>query len=103
MEVENKNPSSSAKLERGYLKSGNAKYSILKHMKEGNTLTSRQAFIEMGTTCLNTQVSGACKKFELDIPRKWIEVTTRYGSKVRVKQYWTSESDNEKLDYLLER
>ena len=102
MEVENKNPSGSAKLERGYLKSGNAKYSILRYLLEGNTLTNRQAY-EFGSTCLNSLVSKACKTYGLKIPRKWIEVPTRYGKKVSVKQYWTSKSDNEKLDYLLKR
>ena len=102
MEENKKNPSETTKLERGYLKYGNAKYNILKHLRDGNLLTSREAFIKMGTTCLNTIVSESCKKFELEIPRKWIEVETRYGNKTKVKQYKTSKEDNEILDYLLE-
>ena len=100
--LENKNPSGTAMLERGYLKFGNAKYSILEYMREGNSLTSREAFLLMGTTCLNTHISEACRNLGLEIPREWIEVTTRYGKKARVCQYRTSKSDNERLDYLLE-
>ena len=101
--LDNKNPSEIAKLEKGHLKTGNAKYNILNHMRLGNSLTSREAFIEMGTTCLNTHISEISKKFGLEIPRKWIDVTTRYGKKVKVYEYRTSESDNEKLDWLLEK
>ena len=72
-------------------------------MRLGNSLTCREAFIEMGTTCLNTHISEISKKFGLEIPRKWVDVTTRYGKKVKVYEYRTSESDNEKLDWLLEK
>ena len=54
--LDNKNPSETARLEKGHLKTGNAKYNILNHMRLGNSLTSREAFIEMGTTCLNTHI-----------------------------------------------
>jgi hypothetical protein len=99
--VETKNPSSTAMLERGYLKTGNAKYNILSHMLDGNTLTNLQAY-ELGSTCLNTVVSEVCKQYNLEIPRKWIKVPTRFGNEVSVKQYWTSDLDNEKLGYILE-
>ena len=100
--VDNKNPSETTKLERGYLKYGNAKYSILEYMREGNSLTSREAFMLMGTTCLNTQISELCLKLAFEIPRKKIEVDTRYGKKVKVTEYRMSNEDCELSDYLLE-
>ena len=99
--LDNKNPSEIAKLEKGHLKTGNAKYNILSHMLDGNTLTNLEAY-ELGSTCLNTVVSEVCKQYNLEIPRKWIKVPTRFGNEVSVKQYWTSDSDNEKLGYILE-
>jgi|TARA_B110001454_G_scaffold77135_1_gene74710 hypothetical protein len=103
MEVlETKNPSETTKLERGYLKYGNAKYSILEYMREGNSLTSREAFMLMGTTCLNTHISELHLKFGFEIPRKKIEVDTRYGKKVKVTEYRMSNEDCELSDYLLE-
>jgi hypothetical protein len=99
--VNNKNPSGTAMLERGHLKSGNAKYSILSHLFEGNALTNKEAY-ELGSTCLNTVISESCRQFGLEIPRKWIKVPTRFGKETSVKEYWTSDSDNEKLAYLLE-
>ena len=101
-ELDNKNPSGSAKLERGYLKYGNAKYNIVEHLRDGNSLTSREAFMMMGTTCLNTHISEICSKLGFEIPRKKIEVDTRYGKKVKVTQYTMSNEDCELADYLLE-
>jgi len=100
--VENKNPSETTKLERGYLKYGNAKYSIIEYMSKGNTLTSREAFMRMGTTCLNTHISELCLKLGFEIPRKKVEVETRYGKKVKVSEYRLSNEDCELADYLLE-
>ena len=101
-EVDNKNPSGSAKLERGYLKIGNAKYNIVEHLRDGNSLTSREAFMMMGTTCLNTHISELCRNCGFVIPRKMIEVDTRFGKKVKVKEYRFSHEDCELADYLLE-
>ncbi len=100
--LDNKNPSETARLEKGHLKTGNAKYNILNHMRLGNSLTSREAFIEMGTTCLNTHISELCLKLGFEIPRRKIEVDTRYGKKVKVTEYRMSKEDCELSDYLLE-
>ena len=100
--VDNKNPSETGKLERGYLKIGNAKYNIVEHLRDGNSLTSREAFMMMGTTCLNTHVSELCLKLGFEIPRKKIEVVTRYGKKVKVTEYRFNNEDCELADYLLE-
>ena len=101
-ELDNKNPSGSAKLERGYLKYGNAKYNIVEHLRDGNSLTSREAFMMIGTTCLNTHISELCRNCGFVIPRKMIEVDTRFGKKVKVKEYRFSHEDCELADYLLE-
>ena len=100
--VDNKNPSETTKLERGYLKYGNAKYNIVEYLSDGNSLTSREAFMTMGTTCLNTHVSELCRNCGFEIPRKMIEVDTRYGKKVKVNEYRFSNEDCELADYLLE-
>ena len=101
-EVDNKNPSETTKLERGYLKYGNAKYNIVEYLSDGNSLTSREAFMMIGTTCLNTHVSELCRNCGFIIPRKMIEVDTRYGKKVKVNEYRFSNEDCELADYLLE-
>tara|TARA_B110000879_G_C10754279_1_gene349083 strand:+ start:167 stop:496 length:330 start_codon:yes stop_codon:yes gene_type:complete len=100
--VDNKNPSETTKLERGYLKYGNAKYNIVEYLSDGNSLTSREAFMMIGTTCLNTHVSELCRNCGFIIPRKMIEVDTRYGKKVKVNEYRFSNEDCELADYLLE-
>jgi hypothetical protein len=100
--VDNKNPSETTKLERGYLKYGNAKYNIVDYIREGNSLTSREAFMLMGTTCLNTHISELCLKLGFEIPRRKIEVDTRYGKRVKVTEYRMSNEDCELSDYLLE-
>ena len=102
MGEDTKNPSGSAKLERGYLKYGNAKYNIVEYLREGNSLTSMEAFTMMGTTCLNTQISELCLKLGFEIPRKKIEVDTRYGKKTKVTEYRFNNEDCELADYLLE-
>ena len=99
---DNKNPSETGKLERGYLKIGNAKYNIVEHLRDGNSLTSREAFMMIGTTCLNTHISELCRNCGFVIPRKMIEVDTRFGKKVKVKEYRFSHEDCELADYLLE-
>ena len=100
--VDNKNPSETTKLERGYLKYGNAKYNIVEYLSDGNSLTSREAFMMIGTTCLNTHISELCRNCSFIIPRKMIEVDTRYGKKVKVNEYRFSNEDCELADYLLE-
>ena len=99
---DNKNPSETGKLEKGYLKIGNAKYNIVEHLRDGNSLTSREAFMMIGTTCLNTHISELCRNCGFVIPRKRIEVDTRFGKKVKVKEYRFSNEDCELADYLLE-
>ena len=99
---DNKNPSETGKLEKGYLKIGNAKYNIVEHLRDGNSLTSREAFLMIGTTCLNTHISELCRNCGFVIPRKRIEVDTRFGKKVKVKEYRFSHEDCELADYLLE-
>ena len=99
---DNKNPSETGKLEKGYLKIGNAKYNIAEHLRDGNSLTSREAFMMIGTTCLNTHISELCRNCGFVIPRKMIEVDTRFGKKVKVKEYRFSHEDCELADYLLE-
>ena len=99
---DNKNPSETGKLEKGYLKIGNAKYNIVEHLRDGNSLTSREAFMMIGTTCLNTHISELCRNCGFVIPRKRIEVDTRFGKKVKVKEYRFSHEDCELADYLLE-
>jgi len=99
---DNKNPSETGKLEKGYLKIGNAKYNIVEHLRDGNSLTSREAFMMIGTTCLNTHISELCRNCGFVIPRKMIEVDTRFGKKVKVKEYRFSHEDCELADYLLE-
>ena len=99
---DNKNPSETGKLEKGYLKIGNAKYNIVEHLRDGNSLTSREAFMMIGTTCLNTNISELCRNCGFVIPRKRIEVDTRFGKKVKVNEYRFSNEDCELADYLLE-
>lgn len=62
------------------------KRAILKHLQEGNTLTSLAARRQFGSCYLPARIADIKKKDGIDIAFKWIQVKTRYGIK-RVKEY----------------
>lgn len=60
---------------------------IYSYLKEGNSLTSRQAYDLFGCTRLAAQVFELRKK-GIPIQSKQIDVKNRYGEPCHVSQYW---------------
>jgi len=50
-----------------------------------------------GDTCLHSTVSYLSKLYGLNIPREWVMLPNRMGVSTRVKQYWFSSEDIEKM------
>jgi len=50
-----------------------------------------------GDTCLHSTVSYLSRRYGLSIPREWAMLPNRAGVLTRVKQYWFSAKDIEKM------
>lgn len=59
---------------------------ILEYLREGNTLTSLEAWRELGVARLASRVYDL-RKAGYPIQRKTVTVTNRYGEKVSIKEY----------------
>lgn len=62
---------------------------ILKYIKDFGSITSFQAFADLGCTRLSEYI----RQIRLDniVKDEWIESTNRYGEKVRFKKFWIEE------------
>jgi len=98
-----KKPSiSSGKSKRVNQKIGTKKFNIIQHFLKGLSLNRYEAE-DLGDHCLQSTVSTLCNKLGLEIPRKWEVVSNRFNSTTRVKRYWFSESDIQKIKLLKEK
>lgn len=59
---------------------------IMKHLKEGKTLTSLQAMTELGIMTLPSRISELRRRGE-PIKKNMIAVQNRYGEYVRIAEY----------------
>ena len=59
---------------------------VLKYMNDYGSITTRQAFIDLGCTRLSEYIRQL--RLEYDIADKWIQRKNRYGEKVHFKKYW---------------
>lgn len=59
---------------------------ILQYMNDFGSITTFQAFTDLGCTRLSEYIRQL--RMDYDIEDKWIETTNRYGEKVRFKEYW---------------
>lgn len=62
---------------------------ILKYMKEFGSITTKQAFEDLGCTRLSEYI----RQIRLETPVKdeWIKGVNRYGEKVEYKKYYLGE------------
>lgn len=96
----NKKPSGSGKQQKAYLRTGPKEFTIIQHLLLGDSLHRFEAEA-LGDHCLPSTISTISRKYGLEIPRKLVEVSTRFSSNTTVMRYWFSESDIAKMRKLL--
>ena len=63
---------------------------IINYMKENKTITTYEAFIELGCSRLAEYIRQIKKEYV--VCDEWITTTNRNGEKKRYKQYWIEET-----------
>lgn len=59
---------------------------VLQALLEG-PLTGRDAFLDLGDTCLHSTIANIEREYRIRVERVMVKVPTRYGS-TRVAKYW---------------
>ena len=62
---------------------------VLSYIKEFGSITTYQAFIDLGCTRLSEYIRQL--RLEYNIADEWIKTTNRYGEQVQYKKYWIEE------------
>jgi hypothetical protein len=62
---------------------------VLNYIREFGSITTRQAFIDLGCTRLSEYIRQL--RLEYHIADEWLTATNRYGEKVQYKKYWLEE------------
>ena len=62
---------------------------VLKYMQDFKSITTYQAFVDLGCTRLSEYIRQL--RLEYQIEDEWIQTTNRYGEKVKYKRYWIKE------------
>lgn len=62
---------------------------ILQHIREYGSITTFQAFVDLGCTRLSEYIRQL--RLEYNIQDEWIYATNRYGEKIKYKKYWLKE------------
>jgi len=94
-----KKPSGSGKQQRAYPIQGSKEFTIIQHLLLGNSLHRFEAEA-LGDHCLPSTISIIVRKYDLNIPRKMVQVSTRFNSITSVMRYWFSEEDKVKMNSL---
>ena len=63
---------------------------ILKFMLDQGSITTWEAFTELGCTRLSEYIRQI--KLERPVKDEWLYSTNRYGEKVQYKRYWLDDS-----------
>lgn len=63
-----------------------AKDRVLRYMKDFGSITTKQAFEDLGNTRLSEYIRQL--RLEMKIDDEWITAKNRYGESVRFKKYW---------------
>ena len=63
---------------------------ILRLLKEQGSITTWEAFTELGCTRLSEYIRQL--RLEYDIKDEWIVTQNRYGEQVQYKRYWLNEN-----------
>jgi len=64
---------------------------VLNYIREFGSITTRQAFIDLGCTRLSEYIRQL--RLEYNIADEWVSSINRYGEKVQYKKYWLEESN----------
>ena len=99
MEIDNKKPPISAKIEGAKNKILNKNNTIMGILYQ-RPLHRFQAEVE-GDHCLPSTISSLKTLHGLKFPRRWVKVPNRFGGETSVKEYSTSEEDKRKIDEIL--
>lgn len=67
------------------------KQRILNYIRDFGSITTFEAFTELGCTRLSEYIRQL--RLEFEIKDKWVESINRYGEKVQFKKYWLEEGD----------
>ena len=62
---------------------------VLKYMQDFGSITSYEAFTELGCTRLSEYIRQI--RLQYNVVDEWIHTTNRYGEKVQFKKYWLEE------------
>lgn len=64
---------------------------IIDYMKEFGSITTYNAFIDLGCSRLSEYIRQI--KFEYKVESEWIHTVNRYGEPVKYKRYWLVEEE----------
>lgn len=59
---------------------------IISYMKEFGSITTYNAFIDLGCSRLSEYIRQIRKEY--DVADEWVSTVNRYGEKVQYKRYW---------------
>lgn len=59
---------------------------VLKYMIENDSITTFEAFTELGCTRLSEYIRQLKKTHKID--DEWLHTTNKYGEKIKYKRYW---------------
>ena len=62
---------------------------VLNYMKEFGSITSFEAFTDLGCTRLSEYIRQI--RLEHNVKDEWVSSLNRYGEKVQYKKYWLEE------------
>lgn len=62
---------------------------VINYMREFGSITSFEAFTDLGCTRLSEYIRQA--RLTLNVKDKWEKTVNRYGEKVEYKRYWIEE------------
>lgn len=63
---------------------------VLQYMKDFGSITTFEAFTELGCTRLSEYIRQI--REELIVDDEWLHTTNRYGESVKYKRYWIKEA-----------
>ena len=64
---------------------------VLKYIKDFGSITTKQAFVDLGCTRLSEYIRQL--REDMDIDDIWLKAKNRYGEPVHFKKYWIRKED----------
>lgn len=64
---------------------------VLSYMREFGSITTYNAFIDLGCTRLSEYIRQI--RLEYEVNDEWVYTVNRYNEKVKYKRYWLSEEE----------